>query len=303
MPGCPRLRSEEFSTLDIRGQTAAHTGFPGGVFPRQMEKIERTEEAQAAETGVLPFLEKESCDFSVGSARASAAEAGLISRSAARHPKQDAARTVVTDQNGASEVLKRTVDIVGALALTIVLLPALLLLCLVVAITSGTSPIFAHSRVGRGGKSFSCYKFRSMCVDSEARLERLLEENPSLREEWELHHKLAHDPRVTQLGKFLRTSSLDELPQLVNVLLGDMSLVGPRPIVSSELEKYGRHVSTYLTMKPGLTGLWQISGRSSTSYRRRVAIDRVYSREHSFWLDTRIILATVPAVLLSRDAC
>lgn len=196
----------------------------------------------------------------------------------------------------------RALDIFGALSLTILLLPVMLLLLVMVTIATKGSPVFAHRRVGRGGVPFNCYKFRSMCHDADARLEKLLQDDPALRQEWMLRHKLENDPRITRFGHFLRRTSLDELPQLFNVLIGDMSLVGPRPVVADELCFYGRHLPSYLAMKPGLTGLWQVTCRSESTYRRRVAIDRVYALHKCLLLDLRILAATVPAVLSRKGA-
>jgi len=202
-----------------------------------------------------------------------------------------------------SAAASRALDITATLILLIVLLPVLVVLCAVVAIDSGGSPIFAHSRIGRGGQSFNCYKFRSMCANAEEKLVTLLQQNPVLRREWAQHHKLADDPRITPLGHFLRKTSLDELPQLFNVLAGDMSLVGPRPVVYAEIARYGRFKSSYLSVRPGITGLWQVTCRSESTYRRRVAIDHVYAKKKSLALDCLILLATVPAVLSRKGAC
>ena len=199
--------------------------------------------------------------------------------------------------------LGRALDIVGSHALLAFLLPVMVLLMIMIVASGNGPPVFAHRRVGRGGQPFDCYKFRSMCRDAESRLEAVLAEDAALRREWMQFHKLANDPRVTRLGRILRQTSLDELPQLFNVLRGDMSLVGPRPVVEDELERYGRFRSSYLSTKPGLTGLWQVTCRSESTYRRRVAIDRVYAKRKSLLLDIRILLATVPAVLSRKGAC
>jgi exopolysaccharide production protein ExoY len=169
-------------------------------------------------------------------------------------------------------------------------------------VQDGGPVVFAHRRIGRDGRHFRCLKFRSMAVDAEERLAELLARDPQARDEWERDHKLRNDPRVTKLGAFLRKSSLDELPQLVNVLKGEMSLVGPRPIVDAEAPKYGRRFRHYCAVKPGITGLWQVSGRNDTSYRARVAMDCVYAARRNALLDARIMLATIPAVLLSRGS-
>jgi lipopolysaccharide/colanic/teichoic acid biosynthesis glycosyltransferase len=205
-------------------------------------------------------------------------------------------------RNRLVDVATRALDIFGSLSLAVLLLPVMFLLLVVVTIATRGSPVFAHRRVGKGGVAFNCYKFRSMCRDADVRLEKLLRDDPALRREWMLRHKLENDPRITRFGHFLRRTSLDELPQLFNVLIGDMSLVGPRPVVHDELGFYGRHLPSYLAMKPGLTGLWQVTCRSESTYRRRVAIDRVYALHKCLLLDLRILAATVPAVLSRKGA-
>ncbi|MBC2665223.1 sugar transferase [Novosphingobium flavum] len=198
---------------------------------------------------------------------------------------------------------RRIFDIVASIALIIILAPVLLLIALMIQLSDPGPLLFAHTRVGRGGRLFRCWKFRSMCVDAETRLQALIETDSRIRAEWERGYKLASDPRVTRVGNWLRVSSLDELPQLVNVLLGSMTLVGPRPVVTAEIGQYGRFAHYYLGLKPGLTGLWQVTGRSSVTYQRRVAADVLYARRRSVGLDLKILAATVPAVLLGRGAC
>jgi lipopolysaccharide/colanic/teichoic acid biosynthesis glycosyltransferase len=198
--------------------------------------------------------------------------------------------------------VRRAMDIVVAGMTILFILPLLVMICMLVWLQDGGAPIYAQERVGRGGRVFRCYKFRSMVVDSRARLERLLTESPEAREEWERDHKLRRDPRITPIGGFLRKSSLDELPQLFNVLGGSMSLVGPRPIVAAEVARYGRRIIHYYAVRPGITGLWQISGRNDVSYRRRVALDCAYVKHRSLMLDLRILTATVPIVLLRRGS-
>jgi len=202
----------------------------------------------------------------------------------------------------AGEWLARARDLVGAFSLLVLCLPLILGLALVIWLTDGGAPFFAHSRIGRHGKSFKCYKLRSMHRDAESRLAGLLQNNPALRSEWAHNRKLSKDPRVTRFGSFLRSSSLDELPQLFNVINGTMALVGPRPIVEEELLRYGRYVGCYLQCKPGLTGVWQVSGRSDTSYRRRVAADRLYLRRRCFIFDGALLISTLPAVLTRKGA-
>jgi undecaprenyl-phosphate galactose phosphotransferase len=160
--------------------------------------------------------------------------------------------------------------------------------------------LFWHKRIGRNGRSFYCVKFRTMVRNAEHVLRPLLNEHPELRDEWTKNFKLRDDPRITMTGRVLRLTSLDELPQLWNVLRGEMSLVGPRPIVRAELLRYGRNASRYLAVKPGLTGLWQVKGRSDTTYRRRVAMDKYYVRNQSILLDIYILAAT-PAAVLRRN--
>jgi len=197
----------------------------------------------------------------------------------------------------------RLSNAVMAAALILFLAPLLLVLAAAVRWQDGGPALFRQTRIGRDGKTFGCLKFRSMAVDAEERLHRLLDTDPEARVEWASQHKLKCDPRITRLGLFLRRSSLDELPQLFNVLVGDMELVGPRPVVEAEAVRYGRRFREYCRVRPGITGLWQVSGRSDTTYRRRVAMDVVYSRAKSPSLDFRILLATIPAVLLRRGSC
>ncbi len=199
--------------------------------------------------------------------------------------------------------LKRLLDVAGAVGLLAALLPVLLFIALLVK-ADGGPVLFAHERVGRGGRRFGCLKFRSMVVDSAERLERLLATDPEARAEWEAARKLKRDPRVTAIGRFLRASSLDELPQLLNVLRGEMSLVGPRPVQAAELaEHYGPAAAAqYASVRPGITGLWQVSGRSDTSYAARVALDLRYVANPTLLGDLRILLKTPVAVLGRRGA-
>ena len=193
-------------------------------------------------------------------------------------------------------------DRILASLLLLFFLPLMLAVALLVAVTDRGPVIFGHVRVGRNGRPFRCLKFRSMVVDAEAKLQALLASDPALQAAWDRDHKLPRDPRITSVGRFLRASSLDELPQLINVLKGEMSLVGPRPISSSEVPRYGRYIVDYYQTTPGLTGLWQISGRNDVSYRRRVALDVAFSRSQSLSLYLRILVMTVPAVLLARGS-
>lgn len=191
---------------------------------------------------------------------------------------------------------KRLVDVLVALSALIVLAPMMLFLAALIRVTTGSNPIFAHERMGFGGRSFRCYKFRTMRPESDEILKRHLASNPQAADEWKRTRKLMNDPRINCLGNVLRKSSIDELPQLINVLKGDMSLVGPRPVVASELELYGRRAKHYFASRPGITGLWQVSGRSRVGYSTRVAMDSLYVRSWSPWLDAEILLKTIPAV-------
>ncbi|MET0373552.1 MAG: sugar transferase [Rhizorhabdus sp.] len=200
------------------------------------------------------------------------------------------------------ERIIRALDVVLAAVLLAFMAPLLVIVAALIAATDPGPVFFAHRRVGRNGTMFYCLKFRSMALNSDDRLRELLERDPRAREEWRRDHKLMNDPRITPIGRFLRKSSLDELPQLLNVLVGDMSLVGPRPITMDESPRYGRYFSHYCSVTPGLTGIWQVSGRSNTSYRRRVAMDVCYVRKQSPTLYISILMRTVPAVLLARGS-
>jgi len=193
-------------------------------------------------------------------------------------------------------------NIVVAIVALIFLLPIMLAVACAIYLQDGGPILFAHRRIGHRGRHFYCLKFRSMAVDAEQRLAALLASDPGARAEWERDHKLRNDPRVTRLGAFLRKTSLDELPQIFNVLRGEMSLVGPRPIVDAEVGKYGRRFNNYCAVKPGITGLWQVSGRNDVSYRARVAMDCIYARERNVLMDGFIIAATVPAVLMRKGS-
>jgi exopolysaccharide production protein ExoY len=199
--------------------------------------------------------------------------------------------------------LKRTVDILLALSGIILLAPLLIICFVLTAITSPGPALFRHRRVGFNGKHFDCLKFRTMVTDAPERLRKLLESDPLAAAEWATNRKLRNDPRITAIGAILRKSSLDELPQLFNVLKGDMSIVGPRPVTDEELERYASSVSAYLSCRPGITGLWQVSGRSTTTYNKRVACDTFYARNWSMALDAKIMVVTIPALLASDNAC
>ena len=200
-----------------------------------------------------------------------------------------------------SRILKRIMDVLGSLGIIILLSPVLLYLYFSVK-KDGGNAIYGHPRIGRNGKIFKCLKFRSMVVNSKEVLDELLRTDPEARAEWEKDFKLKNDPRITKIGAFIRKTSLDELPQLFNVLKGEMSLVGPRPIVADELERYQDDVEYYLMAKPGMTGLWQVSGRNDVDYNTRVYFDSWYVKNWSLWNDIAILFKTVNVVLKKDGA-
>ncbi len=198
--------------------------------------------------------------------------------------------------------LKRCTDFILASVGGIVLLPVFALIALCIVIESPGPVFFRQNRIGRDGKIIRILKFRTMVRDAEAVLRRYLDSDPALRAEWEADQKLRHDPRITRVGAFLRRSSLDELPQLWNVLLGEMSLVGPRPIVNDEIARYGTAFGVYKRVRPGITGLWQVSGRNDLTYAQRVHCDRYYISNWSIWMDILILAKTVPVVFGRKGA-
>jgi exopolysaccharide production protein ExoY len=205
----------------------------------------------------------------------------------------------VATYSAASELWKRAFDSTLALLLIIILLPLLAVVALLVRVTSPGPIIFRQVRVGQYGRPFVLWKFRTMTNGAE----QLLEQDSRLKEEFRKRWKLGEDPRITPLGRWLRKTSIDELPQLINVLRGEMSMVGPRPVQPAELgEQYGEYSEVVFTAKPGITGLWQVAGRSSSSYAERVALDLEYVQRRGGWFDLLIVMRTIPAVLLMRDA-
>ena len=190
----------------------------------------------------------------------------------------------------------------AAALLLLMLSPLMLVVTFLIWRRDGAPVLFGHYRVGRDGKLFRCLKFRSMLRNSEQVLAELLANDAQARAEWERDQKLTNDPRITPVGHFLRKSSLDELPQLFNVLRGEMSLVGPRPITVGELTRYGMVRWHYLSVRPGITGLWQVSGRNNTTYDERVALDRRYVEQRTFWLDLGILLKTLRVVAVREGA-
>ena len=191
---------------------------------------------------------------------------------------------------------KRLLDLAISITILPIVLPVIAVLYLIVRLDGGNG-FFGHQRVGKDGRIFKCWKIRTMVPDAQKKLEALLASDPAARAEWDADHKLRHDPRVTSLGNFLRKSSLDELPQIWNVLKGEMSLIGPRPVTEPELDRYGRHRTSYVMMRPGITGLWQVSGRNDISYADRVSLDVEYRRAMSLWLDLVILYRTVFAIV------
>jgi undecaprenyl-phosphate galactose phosphotransferase/UDP-galactose-lipid carrier transferase len=201
----------------------------------------------------------------------------------------------------AASRFKRLIDCV----LCFLAMPAVLLIGLPVALLimlDGGGPFFVQTRIGRGGNRFHCLKFRTMVPNAERKLQRILDRDPVARAEWERDFKLKNDPRVTLIGRFLRKTSLDELPQFLNVLAGEMSIVGPRPVTRQELNLYGDNAQLYLACTPGITGLWQVSGRNDVSYANRVALDVRYVLTWTPLQDIKIMFRTLPAMLSRRGA-
>ena len=190
---------------------------------------------------------------------------------------------------------KRALDLIVVIGAILLIIPIICSCAMIIALDGG-APFYGHKRVGRNGREFKCWKIRSMVVDSQSCLMAYLDANPDARQEWEATRKLANDPRITRFGRFLRKSSLDELPQLLNVLCGQMSIVGPRPVPRDELVLYGAGAQAYLDLRPGITGLWQVSGRNGVSYATRVALDQEYHKICSLKIDLAIIIKTFGVV-------
>ena len=204
--------------------------------------------------------------------------------------------------NPVDKTFKMIFDLIVTTLLLVVSAPLLLILYIVVFAATKGNPIFKHTRIGKDGKKFEVYKFQTMYPNAQKMLEELLENDAELRAEWEQEHKLKHDPRITPIGQFLRKTSLDELPQLINVIKGEMSLVGPRPIVESEISKYGEYFYYFKAVKPGITGLWQISGRNDVDYDERVQLDTWYVRNWSIEQDLNILMKTIVVVVLKKGS-
>tara|TARA_Y100001968_G_scaffold333256_2_gene395039 strand:+ start:1199 stop:1837 length:639 start_codon:yes stop_codon:yes gene_type:complete len=197
--------------------------------------------------------------------------------------------------------IKRSGDIILSLSVILFGFPLFIILALIVKVSSPGPVFYIQERIGRNYKPFGCIKFRTMFKDSDASLSSLLAKSASMRKEFESDFKLRKDPRITPIGSFLRRSSLDELPQFFNILIGEMSVVGPRPIVEKELKKYGHHMDEIITVRPGLTGLWQVSGRNNISYEKRVKIDLFYARNHSLTMDLEVFLLTFGVLFFPMD--
>ena len=198
--------------------------------------------------------------------------------------------------------LKRAMDLALVLPLVLFLAPLLATIFLLLKLLQPGPALFRHERIGRNGQPFMVYKFRTMRIDAAQRLEQLLARDPMAAAEWQTYHKLRRDPRITGLGQLLRRSSLDELPQLLNVLRGEMSVIGPRPVTASEMQRYGASRPFYMLVKPGIVGLWQVRGRNTLAYSTRVALDVEYVQTWSLIKDISILFQAVPVVLLARGA-
>ena len=195
------------------------------------------------------------------------------------------------------KIIKRFLDFIFAFLLIILLIPLFLIIGILIKISSKGSIIYIQKRIGKNNTSFSCYKFRTMHPQSKYLLKKILVKNKDFKNQFSEARKIVNDPRITRFGKFLRFSSLDELPQIFNVLIGDMSFIGPRPIVKSEIKKYGKEFGKVFSIKPGISGLWQVSGRNNLSYDKRVELDINYSENINFLLDIKIFIKTIVVIL------
>ncbi len=218
-----------------------------------------------------------------------------------RKPSSLPAEEIIRNQSLYGRTLKRIGDVIFSLLVLILGLPIFILIGALVKLSSPGPIFYIQKRIGRNYREFGCIKFRTMYKDADELLPNLLEKSPIMRKEFEKDYKLRHDPRITKLGRFLRVSSLDELPQFFNVLKGEMSVVGPRPIVSNEISKYSLFMDEVISVRPGLTGLWQVSGRNNLSYKKRVQLDFLYARNRNFILDLEIIILTLGVLLFPMD--
>jgi len=201
-------------------------------------------------------------------------------------------------------IIKRLIDICGSIVGIFLLIPITIFVIFLNMIFGDKGPVFySHTRIGKNGKHFKMFKFRTMCMDADKKLEQILKNNESMRFEWEENRKLQNDPRITRVGRFIRKNSIDEFPQFINVMLGNMSLVGPRPVVDGEIEKYGEFKYKILSVKPGITGLWVTHGRSKIGYEKRVLLETSYVENFSIWLDIKILFKTIIQVIKKDGAC
>ncbi len=218
-----------------------------------------------------------------------------------KEPSSLPAAEIIRNQSRYGRTLKRIGDVIFSLLVITLGSPIFILIGILVKLSSPGSIFYIQKRVGRNYREFGCIKFRTMYKDADELLPNLLKKYPLMRKEFEQDFKLRHDPRITKLGRFLRRSSLDELPQFLNVLKGEMSVVGPRPIVSNEINKYSLFMEEVVSVRPGLTGLWQVSGRNNLSYKKRVQLDLAYARNRTFLLDLEIIILTLGVLLFPMD--
>ena len=284
--------SDEISLVTLRGEAVGSDLVPAGMVAGQWRRPARLQVVAQRESAAQDLR------AGTGARRQDAApHLSLVAPECAADgmPRSEPGTHMLHDR------AKRVVDLCCASLLLLAFAPLMLLVATLIRF-SGAPVLFRQQRVGRDGRAFRLFKFRTMVPDAEARLEAVLRADPTLRAEWESNQKLRNDPRITPLGAFLRRTSIDELPQLLNVLHGEMSMVGPRPVLDAELERYGADRLWYTSVRPGVTGLWQVSGRNSTCYARRVALDIEYVRSRSARLDAFILLKTVYVVLFRVGA-
>ena len=217
---------------------------------------------------------------------------------------QEDLKEKIKGKNITYRFVKRLIDILGGVVGTVLLVP--ITLCVYLArkiLKEDDGPLFYEQlRIGKNGKKFRLYKYRSMCIDADKKLKEYLAENEEARKEFEENQKLKDDPRITKIGDFLRKTSLDELPQMINILKGEMSFIGPRPVIDGEIEKYGVNKNKFLSVKPGLTGYWQVNGRSNTTYTERIDMELYYVDNQSLWLDIKIFFKTFISVIKKEGA-
>mgnify|MGYP004440609165 FL=1 len=233
-----------------------------------------------------------------------AGEEGILQNSTIDNVRVIKKEKTKTNKKIMYNFIKRTIDVIGALIGIIILIPSTIIIYLARKILKeDKGPLFYEQlRYGKNGKVFRLYKFRSMCIGADKKLKEYLENNEEARKEFEKTHKLQNDPRITKIGNFLRKTSLDELPQMINILKGDMSFVGPRPVVEKEVEEYGTNKDKFLSVRPGLTGYWQVNGRSNTTYEERMKMELYYVDNCSLWLDIRIFFKTFITVFKKEGA-